>query len=470
MSTFVRTTEHDNHRSARRRRRLLTALVATIATVTGPLVVAGVPAAGRPDRRGLVGQPAGDRRRRPGRRVHVGRVVLLQPPDTPASAWPAPGTSPRRPPRRPAGRPHQRVRGPGRACTPGSACTRPPADRQRRPRRPCPRRWAATSSTPAPQICCTTPSNGFLYGDVATFDNLPGRVDTYGFRLSGPEQRHQQLPHAARSRSAPAPTSTPTPRRPGQPAVVRCEGPHRPRGLAGQASCEAGEARWYKFQVFPGQEATVTSAQPLPRLRPRAVRRHRRGVRPAEPGRATSTQLGGIGIRGAVGAAPRCLRCRRTSTDDRRPRPRHRCPRPSSPRGSTRRGSMHRGSTRRGSTRRGSMRPRVYAPRVYAPGSYLPDLTANAGLPRRVLRRPGPDAPRRVRPTPTSPTRRVTRLHRQHPWLVLRARPGPRRQGLRRPPALLTSASPFSGSEECEGVTDTRPRPPCRRSRAISRR
>ena len=37
-----------------------------------------------------------------------------------------------------------------------------------------------------PAICCTTPSNGFLYGGVATFDipATPG-PHTYGFRLNG---------------------------------------------------------------------------------------------------------------------------------------------------------------------------------------------------------------------------------------------------------------------------------------------
>ena len=36
-----------------------------------------------------------------------------------------------------------------------------------------------------PAICCTSPSNGFIYGGVASFDVPAGAGHTYGFRLSG---------------------------------------------------------------------------------------------------------------------------------------------------------------------------------------------------------------------------------------------------------------------------------------------
>ena len=43
---------------------------------------------------------------------------------------------------------------------------------------------ARTSSTPARRTAAPRPSNGFVFGNVATFDNVPAGA-TYGFRLTG---------------------------------------------------------------------------------------------------------------------------------------------------------------------------------------------------------------------------------------------------------------------------------------------
>ncbi|HET7066401.1 MAG TPA: hypothetical protein VFI21_02240, partial [Nocardioides sp.] len=105
-----------------------------------------------------------------------------------------------------------------------------------------------------PVDCCTSPSNGFVYGGVATFDVQSG--DTYGFRLSGSNQDLNNFLRGTLTLST----------KPYLDATIGNDN----RQWVGAATLpdgfdndldgtldEAGEARWYRFPVVPGQQATV---------------------------------------------------------------------------------------------------------------------------------------------------------------------------------------------------------------------
>jgi hypothetical protein len=103
-----------------------------------------------------------------------------------------------------------------------------------------------------PVDCCTSPSNGFDYGGVATFDVQEG--DTYGFRLSGSnEDLNDFLRGTFTLSTKPYLDATiGTDNRQWTGATELPEG----SALDGTLSV-AGETRWYKIPVVPGQQVTV---------------------------------------------------------------------------------------------------------------------------------------------------------------------------------------------------------------------
>ena len=103
-----------------------------------------------------------------------------------------------------------------------------------------------------PTSCCTSPSNGFLYGGVATFQRPAG--DTYGFRLSGSNFDINNFLRGTFTLSTKPyiDATIGTDNRQWVGAEDLPSGAGIDRSLA-----EPGEARWYKFPVVPGQQATV---------------------------------------------------------------------------------------------------------------------------------------------------------------------------------------------------------------------
>ena len=97
-----------------------------------------------------------------------------------------------------------------------------------------------------PQNCCTTPSNGFLYGDVATFTNVPADA-TYGFRLIGRNGDYNNFLHGHLHPQHPPYLDATI----GATTTAQWTGAEsaRPRRALTASSTEPGEARWYKFPV-----------------------------------------------------------------------------------------------------------------------------------------------------------------------------------------------------------------------------
>ena len=164
-----------------------------------------------------------------------------------------------------------------------------------------------------------------------------------------------------------------------------------------------GEARWFKFRVVPGQQATLDLTSPAG-LRPRPLRRRRRRVRPARRRRRPRPAGGGLSLR----------RTGRGDTDAGLRPERH-----DDSHGKHEAAGLD--AVRATDLRARVYAPRVYAPRVYAPRVYAPADLRPAGLrtrlvrarprverqlPRRVLGRPEPDPARWPPPTPSSLRRR----------------------------------------------------------------
>ncbi len=112
----------------------------------------------------------------------------------------------------------------------------------------------ATILNPPLTSCCTTPSNGFLYGGVATFpDAWVGPSDTYGFRLTGGNGDYNNFINGTFTLST-------------KPYLDGTIGQDNRQWLGAEALPagdqfrrieEAGEARWFKIPVVPGQQVTV---------------------------------------------------------------------------------------------------------------------------------------------------------------------------------------------------------------------
>ena len=104
-----------------------------------------------------------------------------------------------------------------------------------------------------PTSCCTAPSNGFIYGGVATFDVQAG--ETYGFRLSGSNSDSNNFLRGTLTLST----------KPYLDATIGDDNRDWPGAvdLASSAPTDraitaAGEARWFMFPVVPGQDVRVT--------------------------------------------------------------------------------------------------------------------------------------------------------------------------------------------------------------------
>ena len=111
-----------------------------------------------------------------------------------------------------------------------------------------------------PEICCTEPSNGFLYGGIHEFNVQPG--DVYGFRLSGSNSDYNNFLRGTFTLSTKpyidATIGTDNRQWIGATEISTAT---LPATTAGYLE-EPGEARWYKFRVVPGQQATVSLTNP----------------------------------------------------------------------------------------------------------------------------------------------------------------------------------------------------------------
>ncbi len=223
---------------------------------------------------------------------------------------------------------------------------------------------------------------------------------------------------------------------------------------------EPGEARWYKFRVVPGQQATVNLTSPAD-YDLALVRRHRQRLRPARRAAPTSTQLAAASAAGAPGSetqTPVYDRQRHHDPDD---------------------GTKPPVTTQ--------FAPRIYAPRIYAPRIYAPRIYAPADLraadlraadlrtrlvrarprvqhllPRRVLRRAEPDAARDVRQHRPG-SRRPCPRRRATPTATSTSACRARRPGVRRRHAVQPEAQPHRRRELPRARDLRRPR---RRSEA----
>jgi hypothetical protein len=105
-----------------------------------------------------------------------------------------------------------------------------------------------------PVSCCTTPSNGFVYGGVATFSNVPAGA-TYGFRMSGSNGDFNNFLQGSLILSIKpyldATIGQDNRDWPGAEDISTAPASSRRIG-------ESGEARWFKFPVVPGQDVSVS--------------------------------------------------------------------------------------------------------------------------------------------------------------------------------------------------------------------
>ncbi|NYD40785.1 hypothetical protein [Nocardioides panaciterrulae] len=102
-----------------------------------------------------------------------------------------------------------------------------------------------------PTSCCSSPSNGFLYGGAATFHVSAG--DTYGFRLSGSNGDLNNFLRGTFTLST----------KPYVDATIGTDNRQwlgaadLPEGGVDGTLAEPGEARWFRFPVVPGQHVSV---------------------------------------------------------------------------------------------------------------------------------------------------------------------------------------------------------------------
>jgi hypothetical protein len=213
-----------------------------------------------------------------------------------------------------------------------------------------------------PTNCCTSPSNGFLYGGVVTFDVQAG--DTYGFQLSGSNSDSNNFLRGTFTLSTKpyVDATLAGDNRDWPGAVDLATAPAAKREIK-----ETGEARWFKFPVVPNQNVSVTLTNPsgddydialygdisaaYDKLSgdPDLLAASADGVPlsdtqvPDYPAQVTSIP----DANGSQTFAPRIYA------------PRIYAPRIYAPR---------------------IYAPRIYAPRIYAPDSYVPDLAADSSF------------------------------------------------------------------------------------------
>jgi len=224
-----------------------------------------------------------------------------------------------------------------------------------------------------PTNCCTSPSNGFLYGGVATFNVNAGDIkagDVYGFRLAGSNADSNNFLRGTLTLTT-KPYVDATIGKDNRQWVGAAALPAA--GIAGTLN-EPGEARWFRLPVVPGQQVTVDLTV-LPADYDVALYGD---IDAAFRRLSTSndvTQLAAASAAGAPGSQTQipeypvslttvptaAAQLPSTQFAPRIYAPRIYAPRIYAPRIYAPR----------------IYAPRIYAPRIYAPGSYVPDLASD---------------------------------------------------------------------------------------------
>ncbi len=219
-----------------------------------------------------------------------------------------------------------------------------------------------------PENCCTTPSNGFLYGGVATFDVDEGQ--SYGFRLRGSNGDINNFLRGTFTLST----------KPYVDATIGQDNrqwlgaaPLPAEGVTGTLD-EPGEARWFRFPVVPGQKVSVDLSS-LPADYDLALYGDIEAAFERLGDGSEVTQLAAASAAGAPGSQtqvpeyPDSVTTVPTSADtlpSTQFAPRIYAPRIYAPRIYAPRIYAPR-----------IYAPRIYAPRIYAPDAYVPDLESD---------------------------------------------------------------------------------------------
>ena len=291
--------------------------------------------------------------------------------------------------------------------------------------------WSSTATSSktlviaGPTSCCTTPSNGFLYGGLATFDGLsPG--DHYGFRLSGSNGDFNNFLQGTFTLSTKpyVDATLGTDNRDWPGAAPLPEGSPSVGGATGTLD-EPGEARWFRFPVVPGQHVSVTLDN-LPADYDIALY--------GDVGAAFEQLTGGTDVTSLAAGASAGAPGSGSQTPEysvgghRHPDQRDSPPRP------LRASGLRASGLRAAGLRPPGLRPAgVCAAGVRASGLRARLLRARPGLQRRLpaslLRRPEPDPARGLGEHRAGQRDRLG-LDRQHQRVLLRPRPGAQRPGL----------------------------------------
>jgi hypothetical protein len=203
-----------------------------------------------------------------------------------------------------------------------------------------------------PVDCCTSPSNGFIYGGVASFGVPAGGGHTYGFRLSGSNGDFNNFLEGTFTLST----------KPYLDATIGHDNRDWPGatllpdgGLPGNLM-EPGEARWFKFPVVPGENVSVDLTN-LPADYDVALYGDIGAAFDQLGSGQDLTQLAAQSSAGAPGSETQVplYPAQTTSIPTSTPPSNQFAPRIYAPR---------------------IYAPRIYAPRIYAPDSYQPDITS----------------------------------------------------------------------------------------------
>jgi hypothetical protein len=218
-----------------------------------------------------------------------------------------------------------------------------------------------------PVDCCTSPSNGFIYGGVASFIVPVGAGHTYGFRLSGSNQDFNNFLRGTFTLSTkPYLDATIGTDNRDWPGAVDLP----PGGITGKI-VDPGEARWFKFPVVPGERVSVDLTQ-LPADYDVALYGDIGAAFDQLSSGQDITQLAAASAAGAPGSETQVPGYPSQTTDipTSTPPTNQFAPRIYAPRIYAPRIYAPRIYAPR------IYAPRIYAPRIYAPDSYQPDLSS----------------------------------------------------------------------------------------------
>ena len=290
-------------------------------------------------------------------------------------------------------------------------------------------RRSAPSLDAGPANCCTSPSNGFLYGGATTFDVTPG-VHTYGFRLTGSNSDFNNFLRGTFTLST----------KPYLDATIGSDNRQwigaenlapgvRPDGGPGRSRSRTRRAGTAS-RSCPARTVTVKRHRPEG-LRPGPLRGHRRHLRAAEQRhRREPARRGRRGRRTRCGHAGADVRCQGHPGGDIRGH---------APLDRVRAADLCATDLRAPHLRPADYAPRIYAPRIYAPRIYAPDsydadVTSDPKF-RDAFTSAQSQSLLAVSSNTWTAAETVTadRQHRRH---LLRARPGTRRRRLRRRPPV----------------------------------